>query len=478
MERERWRSAVGSGRLCTALLAAFATWLAAGGSARAGAPDAVALARAGRCAEAVPLFEAGPETPERALLHSECLVRLRRYAEAAPLLEALVDRDPALAEAWLHLGMARFHLGDPEGAEAALLRAEPALAARPELRLYRGLAWLARGDAAGAAALLDGVSEGSAGPIASYWAGIAWLRAGEAARARDSCAASSPWRRSRRGRCRPRRRSAARRSPGGAGGSAPPPATSTTTTSCSAPATCPSRGRSPASATRARCGASKAGSEWWRREAWSSGVWLDYSGTAHDDLSSLDVHLPGIGLWLDRRLDAATTTRLAYDFSWAFVDGDSFLQSHGLTASAFRSFGSAGTTQLFSRIYDYDYKVDDVDVPDGSGADFSLCPSPTAFVCGAAGVEEDRSRDRDGYGTASGFLHAIRLDRLRTELWLGYTYFRYWADGEEQSYAAHEGRVGARTQLPLGGRGACRRLLRLSSLSPRLERSPSRFSCS
>jgi hypothetical protein len=194
----------------------------------------------------------------------------------------------------------------------------------------------------------------------------------------------------------------------------------------------------------------EAGSEWWRREAWSAGSWLQYAGTHHDDLDALDVHLPNVGLWLDRRFGSATTARLSYDFGWAFVDEESFLQSHGLTASGFRSFGRLGTTQLFGRLYAYDYRVEDVDVPDGRGVDFSLCPSATALVCGGAGVDEESARDRDGYGTASGFLHSFHVDALRSELRLGYTYFRYWAEGKEQSYSAHEARLGARTWLPLG----------------------------
>jgi hypothetical protein len=194
----------------------------------------------------------------------------------------------------------------------------------------------------------------------------------------------------------------------------------------------------------------EAGSEWWRSGAWSSGIWLNYSGTAHDDLGALDVQLPTLGLWLDRRTDSATTLRLAYDFGWAFVDEESFLQSHGATASAIRSFGRLGVSQLFGRFYGYDYKVNDADVPDGRGVALSLCPSPYAFVCGAAGVDESDARDRDGYGTAAGVLHSVPLPRLRSELSLGYTYYRYWAEGEEQSYAAHELRVGTRSALPFG----------------------------
>ena len=420
-----------------------------GGSARAGAPDAVALARAGRCAEAVPLFEAGPETPERALFHSECLVRLRRYAEAAPLLEALVDRDPALAEAWLPLGMARFHLGDPEGAEAALLRAEPALAARPELRLYRGLAWLARGDAAGAAALLDGCRRAMPDhPPATRRGSRGFVpadpRAHDSLRRVLALAPESAWAmqaaEALRGSAEPGRRWWIR---GTAGyeyddnvvlraGDVPL-----------------AREISSQRDTRAMWRL-EAGSEWWRREAWSSGVWLDYSGTAHDDLSSLDVHLPGIGLWLDRRLDAATTPRLAYDFSWAFVDGDSFLQSHGVTASAFRSFGSLGVAQLFGRFYDYDYQVHDVDVPTDAASTSRPARRRSPSCAAPPASTRPLARSRRVRGRPSGFLHASRLDRLRTELCLGYTCYRYWADGEEQSYAAHEGRAGTRRSLPLG----------------------------
>lgn len=417
------------------------------------APQAEALARAGRCEEALPglaALRAAQPRADRTLLEAQCLIRLRRHAEAAPLLAALVEREPAQAEAWLHLAIARFHLGDTAGAEAALDAAAP-LAERPEARLYRGLAVLSRGDAQAAARLLDGIAEGSAAPIAAYWAGVAWLRAGDGARGREALrrvaalAPRSSWAEQADALLR------------GAAAERPHPWWIRLTAGYEyddnvvlrAGDTPLAREVSSQRDTRSMWRL-EAGSEWWRSGAWSSGAWLTYSGTAHDELGALDVQLPTVGLWLDRRLDAPTTLRLAYDFGWAFVDEDSFLQAHGATASAIRSFGRVGVSQLFGRFYTYDYKVNDVDVPDGRGVPLALCPSPLSFVCGAQGVDESDSRDRDGYGTAAGVLHSIPLPSLRSELSLGYTYFRYWAEGEEQSYAAHELRLGTRSALPFG----------------------------
>jgi len=93
-------------------------------------------------------------------------------------------------------------------------------------------------------------------------------------------------------------------------------------------------------------------------------------------------------------------------------------------------------------------RLDRLDL-DGRGAELALCPS-LSFVCGPAGVNEGDARDRDGYGTALGLLHSLPIPRLRSELSFGYTYHRYWAEGNEQSYAAHEVRLGVRSQLPLG----------------------------
>lgn len=445
---EERRTARGS-RLVTR--AALAVVLLAGPVGAA--TDALSLARAGRCEEALPGLAALRRVGARsdaALREAQCLIRLRRHADAAPLLEALVEREPALAEAWLHLAIARFHLGDAAGAEAAL-DAAPALADRPEARLYRGLALLARGEAGAAAPLLDGISSGSAGPIAGYWAGVAWLRTGEDARARNAlrrvseAAPGTSWAAQSEallaGTAAERLRPWWIRVTAGyeyddnvvlRAGDVPL-----------------AREVSSQRDTRSMWRV-EAGSQWWRSGAWASGAWISYSGTAHDDLGALDVQLPTIGLWLDRRLDAPTILRLAYDFGWAFVDEESFLQSHGATASAIRSFGALGTAQLFGRFYTYDYHVDDVDVPDGRGVDLALCPSPLSVVCGAAGVNEKDARDRDGYGTAAGLVHTVPLPRLRSEVSLGYTYYRYWAEGKEQSYAAHELRVGTRSELPLG----------------------------
>jgi len=440
-----------------ALLAApgagFAAEAATSGAERA-APgaDALALARAGRCEAALSglaaLREASPEGPA-ALLEAQCLLRLRRYAEAAPRLEAIVAREGAPAEASLHLAMARFHLGDVDGAEAALAGAAP-LAERAEHRLYRGLVRLSRGDAAAAAPLLEGVSDGSAAPIASYWAGVAWLRAGDAARGRAALlraralAPGSAW-----------AEQAARVLADAAPAREAPWWIRLTSgyeyddnVVLRAGDVPLAREISSQRDTRAMWRV-EAGGEWLRREPWSAGAWLDYAGTSHDDLDALDVQLPTAGLWLDRRLDERTRLRLSYDFGWAFVDEASFLQSHGGTLSAIRGFGAWGTTQLFARLYAYDYHVDDADVADGSGGDLSVCPSRFALVCGVPGVDEASSRDRDGWGAAAGFLHRVALAKLRSELSLGYTYFDYDAEGEEQSYRAHELRAGTRTRLPL-----------------------------
>ena len=433
--------------------AALAVVLALTGAARAEVDPAgaEALARAGDCQAALPLFAerraAAPDAPV-AMLEVQCLIRLRRYAEVEPLLAAHVARDPAPGEAWLYLGMARFHLGDVAGASAALDQVGPEWEGRPEHRLYRGLVLLSRGEALAAAGELERVREGSAVPVAGYWAGVAWLRAGERERGRAALqrvmaeAPASPW-----------SLQAARALESGAQEAGHPWWARVTAgyeydDNVVLRAGDVPLAREVSSQRDTRfVWRLEAGREWWRDGAWSSGTWLSYTGTDHDDLSSLDVHLPTIGLWLDRRLDERTLLRLTYDYGYAWVDDESFLQSHGITPSLVRSFGRLGTTQLFGRGYAYDYRGNDVDVPDGTGVPLSICPTLTV-VCGARGVDEEGTRDRDGFGIATGLLHTVPVPMLRSQASLGYTYFRYWAEGREQSYEGHEVRLSTRTTLP------------------------------
>src|SRR5262245_2202821 len=103
------RRGAGLRRRALSVWACMAALLAAPAAASAGdvrAQDPVALARAGRCEEALPGLAARRSEREPALLEGECLVKLRRYGDAAPLLEALVQREDGLAEAWLDLGIA------------------------------------------------------------------------------------------------------------------------------------------------------------------------------------------------------------------------------------------------------------------------------------------------------------------------------------------------------------------------------------
>ena len=438
-----------------AVATVFAAGLAFSGVARAEvAPqDPEALARAGSCEAALPLFAARRAAAPGAaasLLEIQCLIRLRRYAEAEPLLRERVARDATPGETWLYLGMARFHLGDVAGAGDALDRVGPEWEGRAEHRLYRGLVLLARGEAQAAAGELEQVREGSAAPVAGYWAGVAWLRAGDRARGRAALqrvmaeAPASPW------------SLQAQRALASGSTEAGRPWWIRVTTGYEYDDNVVLRAgdvplaREVSSQRDTRyLWRTEMGREWWREGAWSSGTWLTYTGTDHDDLSSLDVHLPTVGLWLDRRLGERTLLRLTYDYGYAWVDEESFLQSHGLTPSIVRSFGRLGTSQIFARGYAYDYRGDDTDVPDGSGVTLARCPSLSALVCGAQGVDEEGTRDRDGFGVATGLVHTVPVDLLRSQVSLGYTYYRYWAEGNEQAYAGHEVRLSTKTALPL-----------------------------
>ncbi len=94
------------------------------------APDsavdrALALAERGAIEPAEALVRQARLDPvDRAQLLGYLALRRRDPETAASTLSRVVAADPGRAAAWLHLGVARHHLGDPTGSLAALRRAE------------------------------------------------------------------------------------------------------------------------------------------------------------------------------------------------------------------------------------------------------------------------------------------------------------------------------------------------------------------
>jgi len=351
----------------------------------------------------------------------------------------------------LQLAIARYHLGDLEAASSALAAADRAGAAGAELELYRGILLLQRSasPSAAAAALERARSAGGASvePVASYYAGLAFARAEDRARAREALARvvrewpgtewASEAERALAGLETARRRHWLSLRAGYeyddnvvllGGGVALPTEISSQ--------------RDERAAWLLQ-----AGSELFRSGPWSAGAALAYEGWLHGDLSQFDLHYPSLVTWLDRQLDENTSVRLAADVDYAWVDNEPFYTSHGVGASLFRRFGRAGTTEVGGRYWRQNYLFPNFDVPDGPGNPGDPCLDEDDLVCGPAGLDESRARNRDGSGFTLGMLHTLPLVE-GTTLRFGYRYHHFGARGREYSYNAHEFLAEAGVRLP------------------------------
>ena len=185
-----------SGRTTGAALLALALAVVVAGPARA-ADEGLALrlraerlAADDRCEEALPILararSLSPDDARAALLEGQCRTRLGRYAEAAQSLEAAVQLDPALDEAWLQLAIARYHARDLAGARTALDEAERRMPERAEVSFYRGVLLLEEAQSEPAATKLERAAtlDSRVDPLASFYAGRAWESTGENERAR------------------------------------------------------------------------------------------------------------------------------------------------------------------------------------------------------------------------------------------------------------------------------------------------------
>jgi tetratricopeptide (TPR) repeat protein len=415
---------------------------------------ASALAREGRCEEALVALAAAEPSARVAFLRGKCLLDLRRHPDAVTALEEARRLDPRLEDVDLYLGMARFHQGDLAGAREALDAAEAGSADRAEYHLYRGLLLLQEAqsrDAADAFERARALDARVVDPAASYYAGLAWAaseeerRAEEALRRAKEMAPGSPWEVE-------ADRALSRLGDGGA-----PSRWGWLKAGFEYDDNVVLRGEGvtlPAeiSGTHDVRGVwqGHAGIELLRSADWSAGVTATYYGSAHFDLDTFDEHYPILGLWLDRRLAESTVLRLRYDAGYAWVDYDPFLFSHAASATLFQEWGrGVGRSRAFARYYRDNYLFsEDDDVPDGPGRTFARCLGRSDLVCSPPGVDESSARNRDGDGFLLGVEHDLPLAGLDTELTFGYRYDHFGARGKEYSYRGHEWRVETLSLLP------------------------------
>lgn len=411
---------------------------------------ATRLAKEGRCAEAlVVLGEIAAPGAKDELLRGQCQLQAKDYAAAAESFERAKAQDPALAGVDLHLAMARYHLGDLDGAQAALDAAAPTSQERAEFHLYRGLLLLQNAQSREAALALDrarAIAPNAVEPTASYYAGLAWAAAQEQERAEESLARvqqiapGSVW------ATEAQRALDARR--GGA----------RTWAWLQVGAEYDDNVvlRGDGVSTPAEIGGDDDVRAVWQLHAghqvfatgdWSGGVTATYYGSAHFDLSEFNQHYPLLGLWVDRQLDEATTLRFRYDAGHAWVDADPYLWSHDASLSLFHDWGAPGHSRFFFGAYTYDYLFDLNDVPDGPGVVGAPC-ADRRRACSPPGIDESRERNRDRNGLHAGVEHGFRLGVLETELDLGLRYVSYSSRGSEYTYDGPELWIGTESTLP------------------------------
>ena len=460
--------AVGLAPIVLVMVAALALLGAGAASADADALRlrAEALAGGGNCGEALQVLERArreaPGDARVALVRGQCEIQLKRFVDAVASLEEAKRLDPALPGVDLYLGIAQYHVGDLGAAEASLEAARTRGPDRAELELYRGLILLQRAETADAATALErarSLDPDAVEPVASYYAGLAWAGAQELASAEDaltrvqSLAPGSVWANeaelalSRLAAVEPGRWFASLTAGieydsnvvlEGTGVALP-------------------RGISSSSDYRG-VWSLEAGTEFLRTRDWSAGALVRYYGSAHDDIDEFDTHFPRIMGWLDRRLGEGVTARAQYEFGYAWVDGLPFRLSHNGTLALYKDWGSAkGTSRLFADFVGYHFYYPNFDVPNGVGVAGSRCPirrSPGGVrfrytFCGPPGVNEERERDRSGWGALVGLGHEIPVVAERLVLRGRYSYGSYESDGTEYTFDAHQFRIGARAKLPL-----------------------------
>ncbi len=393
-----------------------------------------ALARGGRCDEALALLaQSGAASARAVLLRGQCHVEGKRWVEAVAALDEALRLDPKLDEAKLPLVMARYHVGDLAGARQALDSLPANATQQPEYHLYRGLLLLEAAQSAEAGAAFDRARElapTEVEPIAAYYSGVAWLSAKDRARADAAfdrviaLAPGSVW-----------AQEAERARKGGAGAAGPLARWAWVRAGAEWDSNVVLRGDDvslPSEIGDESDGRAvwvlHGGAELFRRGSWSGGINGTYYGSAHFDLTDFDENHPTAGLWLDHRFDEATVLRVRYDAGHAWIDGDEFLFDQELAPTLYHDWGRAGQTQL--------------------GARFSKLSFLYPVTAPALGGFASDYRNRDGWGWGVNAQHGIAVGGPETELFVGAGYFDYDARGGEYSYAGPNVWVGVETLLP------------------------------
>lgn len=444
--------------------------LGASGNALASAETdraaAIGLAKEGRCEPALEAFaglqSSPPNDAELAQLQGECALRLQDFRLAISSLELARTLDPSAQDLDLHLGMAYYHAGQIENAEAALIRVGARDGNRPEFLLYSGLVAYARSDYPAAMGRLNAASqlrEAQVEPMASFFLGRAALGADERDRASDAFRRvieehpGTSW-----------SQEAARALEGIEGGAGTPwwlgaeigfehdDNALLRGTSVSLPSDIAGQSDQRAfwfvdvGATLFDLGET------------SGGAMLRYGGSEHHDLERFDAHAPGGTLWLDQDLGlAGMSLRLQYDFDVTWIDArsiesDPFVLSHLVGMSGYKPWEGGAYTVATTAVGVDDYRYERFDQSvEGTGV--GLPCGGTATFCGPAGLDENSATDRDGVGLRLSLLHHVPLpfeQEWFAAPWIEgeVRYQRYWSEGSEYDHHRAQIELGIGARLP------------------------------
>lgn len=424
------------------------------------------LVAEGRCPAALEVLSelrrSAPNDGWTLLQIAHCELEEQRYQAAAKTLETAKAANPNDGEVRLQLAIALYHGEDFAASSVELETAAQTLGEeRAEIALYRGLLLLTQPEpksaAAGAAWLERARTLGGEAvePVASYYAGMGWSTAQDRGRARESLQrVVREWPGTKWATSAERRLSemgAASRRWWGLVRAGLEYDSNAVLQGQGVPLP------SEISSQRDIRGvwSAQTGTELFRTGQWASGAAFNYFGSAYRDVKSYDTQFPGVAVWLDRKLDDATTLRVAADGGYAWVAEEPFFWTHRASLSLLRQWADAGSSELFARYWHDDYLKISGDVPGPEpGVPYPSCapPADPLAFCGPPGLDEHGARNRDGNGTTIGFLQSLRIP---VELpfgdataRLGYQYDRFVARGTEYTYQAHAVAGGIRVGLP------------------------------
>lgn len=434
----------------------------------------LSLARDGRCDAAlellVPLRGGAGGDAELERLTGECALREKRFDLAIEALEAARKLEPGADGLDLRLAEAYYHAGRLADAEAALDRAAPGDAARPEHLLYSGLVAFDRGDTARAVDRLEAAvatKDPGIEPLASFQLARAKARAedGEGARAGFSRVvegwSGTAW------------ADQAARAITALDEESTLPVWASAELGFEADDNALIRGRGVAQPGEVSRQSDvrgywfvDTGALWLRHAPWSAGTALRYGGSENRRIERFNTHAPGATLWLDRALAwQGSALRLQYDVDAAWIGADTrgddpFLVSHLWSTSLFKPWQSIGATTSVSAslgLDDYGYRRRGLDVADVGQVGAGVCgPVVTGrSPCSPDGIDEIGATNRDGFGPILSLVHRQSLPQPPIDGFLlpwiegGYRYQLYRSQGREYDHQRHQIEVGAGIRLPL-----------------------------